>query len=167
MRGRFCTENGMTMRMNCWRLLLACCLLGAGGGAYAENYEVGQIWSYKTRPQEPKSTLMILRIDNSSKLGQVVFIGLRDVRIRHTSGRIVATMSPIPFTKDALDQSVVKLAGKTDNVMPSDKGYLNWKADQVAGKNPRTYAKPVAETVKDIENGSWMMQKGLDPSEAR
>lgn len=134
--------------------LLACCLmLGVAGGAFAETYTVGQIWSYKTRPQEPNSTLMILRIDNTSKRGQVVFIGLRDIRIRHPNGNIVATMSPLPFTKDALDKSVIKLVGKTDKLMRSDFGYQKWKEAQLAGKTPITYDKPVAEMVNLLENG--------------
>jgi hypothetical protein len=74
------------MLTNQLRLPACCLVLGAAGSAAAENYEVGQVWSYRTRPQEPDSTLMMLRIDNTSKLGQVVFIGLKDVRIKHPSG---------------------------------------------------------------------------------
>jgi hypothetical protein len=155
------------MTMKHLRALACCLMLGAAGHVSAENYQVGQIWSYKTRPQEPDSTLMILRIDNTSKLGPVVFIGLQNVRIRQSNGRVVATMSPIPITKDALDQSVLKVVGKTDKVMPSDKGYANWKATLLSGKNPPTHVKPVAATINDIENGSWMMQKGPDTSSAQ
>ena len=130
-----------------------CALLGAAGGAFAQNYEVGQIWSYKTRPQEPNSTLMILRVDNTSKLGQVVFVGVKDVRVLHPSGKMLSSMSPLPFTKDALDQSVIKVVGQTDKVMSSDFGYQKWKEAQMAGKKPLTYVKPVAEIIKGLENG--------------
>lgn len=135
------------------RLLACCLLLGAAAGALAETYEVGQVWSYKTRPQEPKSTLMILRIDNTSKLGQVVFVGLTDLRVQHPNGKAIASMSPLPFTKQALDTSVVKLVGKTDNPMSSNFGFMKWKEAQLAGKTPPTYDKPVAEIVNRLENG--------------
>ncbi len=135
------------------RVLGCCALLGAAAGALAENYEVGQVWSYKTRPQEPNSTLMILRIDNTSKLGPVVFVGVKDVRVMHPSGKLLSSMSPLPFTKDALDQSVIKLVGKTDKVMSSNFGYQKWKEAQLAGKKPPTYVKPVAEIVNALENG--------------
>ena len=128
-------------------------MLGMAGGAGAENYEVGQIWSYKTRPQEPGSTLMILRIDNTTKLGQVVFVGLKDVRVQHPTGKVLSSMSPLPFTRDALDQSVIKLLGQTDKVMDSNFGYQKWKEAQFAGKKPPTYVKPVAEIVGALENG--------------
>ena len=141
----------MTMKHLRW---LACCLmLGAAGHVSAENYQVGQIWSYKTRPQEPNSTLMILRIDNTSKLGQVVFIGLKDVHVKHPTGKAFSSMSPLPFTKEALDQSVVKLVGNTDKLMSSNFGYSKWKEAQLAGKTPSTYVKPVAEMVNALENG--------------
>jgi hypothetical protein len=48
------------MLKNQLRWLCFCLLLGAAGGVFAETYEVGQIWSYKTRPQEKNSTLMVL-----------------------------------------------------------------------------------------------------------
>ena len=128
-------------------------MLFAAGGAFAENYEIGQVWTYKTRPQETNSTLTILRVDNTSKLGPVMFVGLKDVRGLHPSGKVLSSMSPLPFTKDALDQSVVKLVGKTDKLMSSDFGYQKWKEAQFAGKKPPTYAKPVAEIVRALENG--------------
>lgn len=141
------------MMMNHLRLLVCCLLISAAGSAWAENYEVGQIWSYKTRPQEPDSKLMVLRIDNTSKLGQVVFIGLKDLRVQHPSGKVIASMSPLPFTKAALDQSVVKLVGKTDKLMSANIGYAKWKEAELAGKTRQTYVKPVAEIVNGLENG--------------
>ena len=137
-----------------FRLLIGCVLLIAAGNAAAESYEIGQVWSYKTRPQEPNSTLMILRIDNSSgKLGTVIFIGLKELRVQHPSGKVFPSMSPLPFTKEALDQSVIKIVGKSDKLMSSDFGYAKWKEDQRAGKTRRTNAKPVAEVVNGLENG--------------
>ena len=87
------------MLMRCLGLLVCCAMAGA---AFAENYAPGQIWSYKTRPQEKNSTLIVLRIDNTSKLGQVVFVGLKDVRLLHPSGKVVSSMAPLPFTKDGV-----------------------------------------------------------------
>ena len=152
-------EFNLSGRIAAAQWLAGIVLLGVAALASAETYEPGQVWTYKTRPQETASTLQILRVENTAKFGTVIFIGLKDVRIRHVNGKIVATMSPIPFAKSAIDQSVVKLVGKPDTIMPSDRGYLAWKASLVAGKTPRLYTKPVAETIKDIEDGSWMVQK--------
>jgi hypothetical protein len=138
---------------NRMRLFVCMLLLSAAAGALAENYEPGQIWSYKTRPQEKDSTLMILRIDNTTKLGPVIFIGLKDLRVRHPNGNVIATMTPLPFTKEALDSSVIKLVGKSDDLMKYSFGYQQWKQAQFAGKKPPTYAKPVAEIVDALENG--------------
>jgi hypothetical protein len=137
----------------CFRLMIWSVLFVAAGGAAAENYGVGQVWSYKTRSQEPNSTLMILRIDITSNLGPVIFVGLKDLRVQHPNGKVIGSMSPLPFTKEALDQSVIKLVGTADKLMASDFGYAKWKEDQRAGRTPRTYAKPVAAVVNDLENG--------------
>ena len=141
------------MRINL-RLLICCVLLVAAGNATAESYEVGQVWSYKTRPQEPNSTLMILRVDNSSgKLGTVIFIGLKELRVQHPTGKVFPSMSPLPFTKEALDRSVIKLVGKTDQLMPSNFGYSKWQEALRQGRTPPTYARTVAEVVNGLENG--------------
>lgn len=135
------------------RLVTCCFFLFTAGNALAQSYEVGQIWSYQTRPQEPNSTLMILRIDSTSRHGQVIFVGLRDLRVQHPTGKVFPSMSPLPFTKEALDKSVVKLVGQTDQLMPSDFGYSKWKQAQREGKKGTTFAKPVAEVVNGLENG--------------
>ena len=140
--------------LDCYsRWFCALLLCFAAAAACAEDYEVGQVWSYKTRPQEKDSTLMVLRIDNSSKLGQVVFVGLKDVRVQHPTGKILSSMSPLPFTREALDQSVIKVVGKTDKLMSYNFGYQKWKEAQFAGKRPPTYVKPVADIVNALENG--------------
>ena len=135
------------------RWLAVCVFIAGAGIASAETYEVGQVWSYKTRPQEPKSTFVVLRIDDTSKLGQVIFIGLQDLRIQHPNGKIIGSLSPLAFTRAALDQSVVKVVAKTDKLMASDFGYAKWKEAQRAGKTPPTNVKPVAESINDLENG--------------
>ena len=128
-------------------------LLGFQAIACAQNYEVGQVWSYKTRPQEKDSTLMVLRIEQTSNQGQVIFIGVKEVRVKHPSGRVVSAMSPLPFLKTALDQSVIKMLGKSDKLMSSNFGYQQGKDAQFAGRKPPTYAKPVAEILDGLENG--------------
>ncbi len=125
----------------------------AAGAALAENFEVGQVWSYKTRPQDPKSTLTVLRIDNSTSFGKVIFISLADVNIKHPYGGVVRSLSPLPFGKTALDQSVVKLVGTTDKLMASDIGYAKWKQGFRDGKKSITFMKPVAQVVEDLEHG--------------
>ena len=142
-----------TMMRNHLRLVICCYFALAVGSALAQSYEVGQIWSYKTRPQDPKSTLTILRIDNSISLGVVVFISLADVNIQHPYGGVVRSLSPLPFTKAALDKSVIKLVGQTDKLMSSETGYWKWKQGQREGKKPTTFMKPVAEVVNDLEHG--------------
>lgn len=140
------------LRANLRGLCFSAMLLAAAG-VCAETYEVGQVWTYKTRPQEKASTLQVLVIDNSSKMGPVIFVGLKDVRVMHPSGKILSSMSPLPFTKEALDQSVLKVVGKTDKLMSASFGYQKWKEAQLAGKKPPTYVKPVADVVNALENG--------------
>jgi hypothetical protein len=38
------------------------------------KFKPGQVWSYKTRPGEERSTITILRVESSPKLGMIVHI---------------------------------------------------------------------------------------------
>jgi len=38
------------------------------------KFHIGQVWKYKTRPNEEQSTLTILRIESLPKLGVIVHI---------------------------------------------------------------------------------------------
>jgi hypothetical protein len=135
-----------------FRLMIGCFFALAVGGALAESYEVGQIWSYRTRPQEPNSALMILRIDSSTDLGEVIFIRLYNLNFRSTNGTIlVPVLSPLPFTRAALDRSVLKLTRKTDMVEQSELAYTKWKQAHLEGKKVALYKRPVAQVLPDLE----------------
>jgi len=134
------------------RLVIGCIFALAVGGALAESYEVGQVWSYQTRPQEPKSALMIMRIDNSTDLGEVIFIRLFNLNFNSAKGMVsVPVLSPLPFTRAALDRSVVKLMRKMDRVEQSDGAYTKWKQAHLEGKKVAVYNRPVAQVLPEIE----------------
>ena len=50
--------------------------------ATESRYKVGQVWSYKTRPNETKSTFIVVKVENDPKLGNIVHIALRDLKIK-------------------------------------------------------------------------------------
>lgn len=46
------------------------------------KYKVGQQWSYSARSGEEKSYLMIVKIDDDPKLGRIIHIALRGLKMR-------------------------------------------------------------------------------------
>jgi hypothetical protein len=52
-----------------------------GGAANAQDYAVGQVWSYHTRPGEDKSVLQINKIEQDPKLGTIFQISVYGIYI--------------------------------------------------------------------------------------
>ena len=45
------------------------------------KYKPGQVWSYKTRPNEQKSTVTILRVDETAQAKRIVHIRVEHVQL--------------------------------------------------------------------------------------
>lgn len=58
----------------CTSILLALTAYGGAQGPVLKEtteskYKVGQVWSYKTRPNEEKSTFIVVRVESHPKRG--------------------------------------------------------------------------------------------------
>jgi hypothetical protein len=93
------------------------------------TYKVGQEWSYRTRPNEPSSTFVILRIDTHSKWGNIIHISVRGLRMknhRSTDG-ISDKIGHMPFSEKAITGSVLKLLKDKVELPDFEEGYNLWK----------------------------------------
>jgi len=134
------------------RAVLFALLALAVSAACANDYEVGQIWSYRARPQDPGSAVMILLIDKDTPRGEVIFIRVINVNFHAADGKmVVLQLSPLPFTRAALDRSVIKLTGKTSQLNWTDTRYRLWKQAASEGKNVELYRGSVAAAVSELE----------------
>src|SRR5687768_15056698 len=68
------------------------------------KYKVGQVWSYKTRPHEKKSTFIVVKVESHPKSGNIVHIALRDLKLRKPGGDFIEAASHLPFAEDAIDK---------------------------------------------------------------
>lgn len=117
------------------------------------KYKVGQMWSYKNRPQEPSSTFTVVKVESSDKLGTIVHISLQGLKVknsRHKSG-FSDTVSHMPFSAKAIDQSVTKLVKENADLPDYQDGYNQWKQAFDAGKGG-IFTITVAEAIEVIEN---------------
>ena len=91
------------------------------------KFHPGQVWQYKTRPNEKGSTLTILKVESLPKLGLIVHIRVDKIRFRNcTSGPEPDKFEHMPFTREAIDQSVTKLV-RQDEVPAFQSGYDAWR----------------------------------------
>src|SRR5687768_9068011 len=72
--------------------------------------EVGQEWTYATRPADPASTLVIGKIETRGSLGEIVHVTVYEVVLERPGLLTGATtIGHIPLTRVAVERSVREL----------------------------------------------------------
>jgi hypothetical protein len=97
-------------------------------GISDKKFKPGQVWNYETRPGESASTLTILRIDSSEKMGVVIHVRVDQLMAHNPRGDIVPSVEHMPFSRDAMLASVDRLL-KSDQPLPTLEGLRRWQED--------------------------------------
>lgn len=118
------------------KLLAIMGLLSLAGVAKAENYAAGQVWSYKTRPSEKSSTVLINRVDSHEKLGRIFHISVFGVEVKnpHVDGGVSTELPHFPVSEETLKKSLIKLINKRTPNSEYVEGYNTWKEAFDAGQ---------------------------------
>ena len=108
----------------------------------------GQTWTYKTRAQEPLSTLTILKMESHLKAGDIVHVRITGLNLKnsqHPSG-IQDTLPHMPISAEALSKCVIECVA--NGAVPDyQKGYDIWR-EQKGG----VFTISVAECIQHIES---------------
>jgi len=97
-----------------------------------KSLKVGQEWQFEARPDDPRPTLVIDRIDTLPKVGEVVHVSVRGVRIRNPGvpGGIQDQIPHLPFARSALEKSLTKVLHDSVPLPAYEEGYAEWKRAQ-------------------------------------
>ncbi|GGE80467.1 hypothetical protein [Sphingomonas prati] len=107
-------------------------LVGFTGTAMAglpgKTYSEGQIWEYRTRPEDKGSLLKIQKIDDGAdfpKIGPIYHVSI--VGVHFTGLPLAGVLQHAPFSKAALDASVTKLSSSKIAFLDSADGIAQWQ----------------------------------------
>ena len=114
------------------------------------KYKVGQVWSYKTRPEEKKSTFVVVKVESHPKLGNIVHVALRDLKLKKPNGDVIGTASHLPFAEEAINKSAGKLLKGRVELPDYEEGYGLWRDAFDVGK-AGVYTISIAEAVGVME----------------
>ncbi len=91
--------------------------------------KVGQEWEFAGRPGDPHPTLVIVRIESLPKVGEVVHVSIRGVRIKNprAPGGYSEDVAHMPFGRAALERSLTRLAHDSVALPAFEDGYEQWK----------------------------------------
>ena len=110
------------------------------------KFRPGQVWQYKTRPNEDGSTLTILKVETLPKRGTIIHIRIEKIRLRNCTGGPEPDDLHVPFTRHAIEGSVTKLL-RAGSVPEFQEGYDAWK--KACGD---VYTISVADAIQDMED---------------
>lgn len=120
----------------------------------SKQFSVGQIWKYKTRPQEPESLLTIVAIDSDLEegFGDIIHVYISDVNIPNPKAPQGKTsfIGHLPYAESSLAESVTKLV-RTESSLPDFKeGYQLWREAFESGE-AGVFEVAVAEAIAGVE----------------
>jgi hypothetical protein len=116
------------------------------------KFHVGEKWNYRARLGEDGSTLTVVKVELSPKLGVIVHVSLDGLRIKspHAPSGVSETIGHMPFAEQALEKSVTSLVSSNATLPAFTEGYQEWRRAFDAGKGG-IFTIPVAEGVSFIE----------------
>ena len=125
----------------------------------AEDFRVGQVWEYKNRFLEGKSTITILKVEKYSDLGDVIHIRVDEINmINPLKGNEINEIPHLPFKKSAIESSVTKLIRIEKEIPEYWEGYNTWREAYDAGK-AGAFETSVKDTLKAMLGAEWVEKK--------
>jgi hypothetical protein len=111
-----------------------------------DRFRPGQVWSYKTRPDDPGSTLTILRVEEAPLNRRIVHIHVDGIHLKNcTGGPEPDTVGHMPFERRYVADSVIENL-RTGPVPDFQAGYKDWRRGWDAGK-AGFYTIPVSQAI--------------------
>ncbi|GAB2770723.1 hypothetical protein HNQ93_000535 [Hymenobacter luteus] len=100
----------------------------------SSKYQVGQVWKYKNRPNEDKSTVTVVKVELQHSKAVVVHVAVSKVKLHAEEPNAENEISHMPFSEDALDSSVTELLDVVVDLPDFEEGYETWKESFMRGE---------------------------------
>ena len=108
-------------------------LMAVPVAAKQDRYEAGQVWSYKTRPQDVGSLIRIHRIEPFGPKGSTALVYHVSIIGLSLGGQPQSIVGHVPVSRETLDNSVVEIV-RTDRQFPEpqsvEEGIEIWRTDE-------------------------------------
>lgn len=113
----------------------------------ANEYVAGQVWEYRTRPQDSRSLLKIGAITDEPGLGRVFHLTLVGVTPLVVNGSTyLIDAIHLPVSQGSLDVSVTRMSSTRPDFAPVEAGITEWRA-----ANGGVFSIPVRQAIEFAE----------------
>jgi hypothetical protein len=92
-------------------------------------FQPGQVWTYRTRPGEENSRLVVCQVDWDIHFGFTVHVAIDGVAIKSRFERsgLMDSVPHMPFAEEALKNSVVQMVASSAPLPAYQERYRSWK----------------------------------------
>lgn len=120
--------------------------------AISKQFQPNDVWTYKTRPGEEDSRVIIGKIEeieNSTIVIHLKIIGLEILNPQNPD-KLMTHLSHSPILAEVLKESVIEKVGSNGNLDGFEEGYLSWLSSY-QNESAGVFSISVAEIVSTIE----------------
>jgi len=116
--------------------------------AKANEYAEGQVWEYKTRPQDAGSLLKIQKISTyPTRVENRVIYHLSIIGVHLNDPATTRTISHVPVSREALDDSATRLSPARPFFPAATDGIAEWRK-----ANGGVFTVPIAQIINIVED---------------
>jgi hypothetical protein len=133
--------------MFAWAFLGAIAVATAAQADAPDRYQVGQVWEYRTRPQDSGSLLRIQKIEaepGSASHTKIYHISVVGVHFQQAGFN--GELAHLPVSRETLDASVTHLSSASATFPDAEPGIADWRSAEGG-----VFTIPLAEVVGWIE----------------
>ncbi|WP_345303214.1 hypothetical protein [Lysobacter hankyongensis] len=123
------------------------------GESVERRYAEGQVWTFRARAGEEGATLLINRIEQDPRLGEIYHISVFGVRLDNprAPGGVTTDLAHFPVSRATLDKSCLELQGVREPNPEYLRGYGEWREVFDAGR-AGVFDIPVADIVGIVQS---------------
>ena len=116
-------------------------------------YKVGQLWSYKTRPSEPDSEFIVIKVETHPDWGIIVHISLRGLKVKnhYNESGFSSIIVHLPFEEASIIESVTEKLADNAPLPDFQDGYSTWQEAFDQGKGG-VWQWPIAKAIDAMED---------------
>ena len=116
------------------------------------KFKVGQVWKYKTRPNEESSVLTIAKVENAPEIGNIIHITVNNLKVKNPRAPAGYTdlIGHMPLAESAVAESVTELSNELPDLSIYKEGYQDWREAFDKGQ-AGIWTLPVSECVAAME----------------
>jgi hypothetical protein len=99
------------------------------------RFKVGQVWSFKARPEEEKSSFEVVKVENDPKLGNIIHVAILGLQVNNplSPEAISEDVPHLPFSEGAVSRSALKILKEKADLPAYEEGYEMWREEFDAG----------------------------------